>query len=590
MLGLRIGVLEAGGLLLLPLAFSRSFVEQFSYPKVCLTEVLSILGLAAWALGLVWRKAAWPPPFRLRAPLALLASAVLISLKNSPVPLFSLREASYFLCGPVWVLLLVCGGQGEGRVVRLSVLATLAGTIVAAIALVQWAGYDPMLLGGYRIGWGSMVARMHLYATFGNPNFVAGYLIGVVFLALALGGCATRAWAKAAWWASAGAMLAAILGTGSHGAWGGLVVGLCVAGFSWKGNLGHAAAAPAESREEERLGAKAHRVFVASPLILLGTLFARGLVERFLNQVAGRTYLWRFSWPMFAEHPLIGSGWGTYQLRSLELQANFLGAHPEWTRHWTNNLLLHNDPLQLLLEAGSLGLLALGWVLWTYGREARSVLGAADSASARWWVGASAGGVAAILVDSVFNFQFAVPPTFVLLFTLLAFPALMGATPPAAEVGLPQPAVGGGSRLGRVTQVLVALAILICAGALLVKRTRLAWAEHDYRAGMLEENRGDVDAAESAYRHGLTLDPLNGRLHFGLARVLYLTERYPEALEEVPRAERTFADSHLEVLKARIQDQMGLLGPALAAYRRALALDPTLKTVQKDIERLAGAK
>jgi hypothetical protein len=61
-------------------------------------------------------------------------------------------------------------------------------------------------------------------------------------------------------------------------------------------------------------------------------------------------------------------------------------------------------------------------------------------------------------------------------------------------------------------------------------------------------------------------------------------------LAEVLLAERTFADSHLEVLKARIQDQMGLAGPALASYRHALALDPTLKSVQADIERLSSTQ
>jgi hypothetical protein len=65
-----------------------------------------------------------------------------------------------------------------------------------------------------------------------------------------------------------------------------------------------------------------------------------------------------------------------------------------------------------------------------------------------------------------------------------------------------------------------------------------------------------------------------------------LTNRYPAALTEVYLAERTYADSHLQVLKGRIQQRMGWGAAALETYRHVLALDPTLKTVQADIERL----
>jgi Flp pilus assembly protein TadD len=53
------------------------------------------------------------------------------------------------------------------------------------------------------------------------------------------------------------------------------------------------------------------------------------------------------------------------------------------------------------------------------------------------------------------------------------------------------------------------------------------------------------------------------------------------------RAERTYADSHQEVLRARILEQMGRGNEALAAYRHALWLDPTLTSVQGDIKGLS---
>jgi O-antigen ligase len=581
-------MLAAGLLLAVPLAFHRGFAEQFSYIKLIITEGLVLLGLLIWALALVWGGLHWPKQFALGAPLALLALAVLLSCWNSPIRTLSLVEAEYFLCGPFWVLLLVSWGGGEARVRSLAVLVALAGTAVAAIALLQWWGHDPLLFGGYRIVWGTMVGRMRLYSTFGNPNFVAGYLIGAIFLALALAGVSSKLAGKAAWCAVVAAIFAAIIGTRSRGAWVGLAVGLLIARFVWRGE---AASAESSSAAEGAPGVSSARcVVIPAALALIASSLGQ-TAEVLLSRFEGRVYLWRVGWPMFAEHPLLGSGWGTFQFYFLDLQARFLQAHPEFVRYWTHTRQLHNDPLQILLEAGALGLAALGWVLWAYGREARRALRGAPRSS-RLWIGASAGGATAILVNSFFNFQFAIPPTLLLLFTLLVFPSLLLAgnrareesgTPPDPEDGEKKLSFFGG-------RVVASLAVVGFAALLLLQIAHRTAAEYDYMLALSAERQGDLARAEQTYRQGLARASLHGRLHYGLARVLYIQGRFPEALAEVLLAERTFADSHLEVLKARIQDQMGLAGPALASYRHALALDPTLKSVQADIERLSSTQ
>jgi O-antigen ligase len=576
-----------GLLLAVPLVFYRGFAEQFTYIKLVLTKGLLLLGLVALGLGLIREKLRWPRRFGLGPPLALLTAAVLLSCWNSPVPTFSLVEAEYFLCGPLWLLLLILWGGGEARVRALAVLAAVAGTVVAAIALLQWSGHDPLLFGGYRVVWGTMVGRMRLYSTFGNPSFVAGYLIGTIFLALALAGVSSKFPWKVASCASVVAMFAAIVGTRSRGAWVGLAAGLLIARFVWRRGvkLTDVSSPPAAAG-----GVSPALCLAILPPLAYMPSFAR-TAEALLTHFEGRLYLWRVSWPMFTEHPLLGSGWGTFQLYYLDLQARFLQAHPDLVRHWSHIRQLHNDPLQILLEAGVVGLVALGWVLWAYGREARRTLHAAPR-SARLWIGASAGGLTAILVNSFFNFQLAIPPTLLLLFTLLAIPSLLLATENTRkESEVPHTSEAGEKKLGFYgLRVVASLAVVALAAVLLLQIARRAAAEYDYMLALGHERRGDITRAEQVFRQGLDYAPLHGRLHYGLARALYIQGRYPAALTEVLLAERTFADSHLEVLKARIQDQMGLVDPALETYRHALALDPTLKSVQADIERLSKSR
>lgn len=567
------GLLELGLLSITPLVFYRGFPDQFTSIKLILTEGIVLLAGAGLVLGLVWHRRRWPTGSPLAAPLALLTLAVLLSCLVSPLPAFSLLEAGYFLCGPLWLVVLISQAGGEARMRWLATLTAIAGAAVATIALLQWAGHDPLLFGGYQVEWGRMRAAMRLYSTFGNPNLVAGYLIGAIFPALALTAGLESRWAKGLGVASVVAIFAAILGTRSRGAWLGLAVGLLVARGFWKEKREGAA----DLKSPPHGGILTACAWPLGLLVLLANFAEQGRV--LLAHLEGRSFLWRASWPMFAEHPLLGSGWGMFQLRFLEIQAQFLSAHPEYARYWTHTRLLHNDPLQILLEAGALAFVALGWLLWRFARELKQAKPRASRAG-RLWLAASAGGVTAILVNSVFNFQLAVPPTLILLFTLLAVPQMLKDGDPK------EPPPKADSNLSIVSRGLVSVLVLGTALFLASGIARRALAEHSLGLGLAEERRGGMANAEQYFRVGLARAPDDGRIHYGLARALYVQEKYPAALAEALKAERTMADSHLEVLKARIQDQMGYGSPALEAYRHALRLDPTLKSVRADIERL----
>jgi tetratricopeptide (TPR) repeat protein len=538
----------------------------------------------------------------------------LISCVASPVPRFSLMEVEFALCGPAWVLLLASWEQGETAVRRIAALTGLAGGLVAGITPLQRLGFDPLLLGGYQVDWGSMVPRMRLYSTFGNPNFVGGYLIGTIFAALALAAASKARWAKALWWGFTLIILAAIGETGSRGAWLGLAVGLAAAAMmvlpkndsrlaeagrldEWGGaqdpspRVLRAPSLVPRVPSPQMRGLKSRGLISVSPLAFWPmAILTLSLAEHVAAQLSGRVYLWRFSWPIFWQHPMVGSGWGAYQLLYLELQGKFLSTHSEYVGYWTNNRLLHNDPLQLLLETGLLGFAAFVWVLWKYGKQALGARRQAIGAWPRYAITASVGGVTAILADSVFNYQFAVPPTYILLFTLMAIPALLGGAEVEGERGgRPSPAQPA-RRLWRLAlQVAVSVAVLAAAGGLLWQQTRVLASERLYQTASDLEDRHDLRGAEDAFRRSVELNDLNGRAHFGLSRLLYSRGRSLEALEEIVRAERTYADSQQEVLRARILGQLGRNSEALAAYRHALWLDPVLTCVQEDIERFSKA-
>ncbi len=87
---------------------------------------------------------------------------------------------------------------------------------------------------------------------------------------------------------------------------------------------------------------------------------------------------------------------------------------------------------------------------------------------------------------------------------------------------------------------------------------------------------GRFDEAIREYRRGLGIDPLNPRVHYSLARILY-TEKglYHEAVEAYQRAlaiEPTFVEAHIGL--GDLYEEKGLYSEAIVGYRQALALKP----------------
>jgi tetratricopeptide (TPR) repeat protein len=87
---------------------------------------------------------------------------------------------------------------------------------------------------------------------------------------------------------------------------------------------------------------------------------------------------------------------------------------------------------------------------------------------------------------------------------------------------------------------------------------------------------GRFDEAVREYRRGLGIDPLNPRVHYSLARILY-TEKglYHEAVEAYQRAlgiEPGFVEAHIGL--GDLYEEKGLYQEAIATYRKALALKP----------------
>lgn len=215
------------GLVLLPLACWPGLEHPFSTPKTWLLAGLSIAvlpGLLNRPSGAGWPLLLWAAAASLSAAIAPFVSLQALLVAVLPLPL--------------------CWAAREGRLdadgVKRAIL--LGSSLLAAVAVLQAVNLDPLKW----LGWQPEAfssARMRVYGTMGNPNFVAAWLCaslplaagaknkaGLASLALLLGGIlatgsrvfllalpagaavfAVRRVPAAKWWCIAGVPVAAAL-------------------------------------------------------------------------------------------------------------------------------------------------------------------------------------------------------------------------------------------------------------------------------------------------------------------------------------------------------------------------------------------
>ena len=379
--------LEAGWLalaLLVPITFQRWSYDAFELPKQYVTLVVTqsalVAALALWVAGepRAGRALRTAPRAMLgwvgRRPGAIAGLAVggawLLATAASTIP-----EQSWWGLPPRWAgaraqlayaslfVVASCALRRPVQAARLSVVSAAAGAVAGGYAIAQRLGRDPFEWGGYL---GASVAAdlsRRPPGTFGNPNFLAGYLALSLFLtAGAVLGLSGR-WARGFLGVALALQSAALLLTQTRGAWLGVLAGAAafatllaaLRGRRWRRWLLAGATAGTLALVALRL---------AQPLLPPGSLLERAAtILSPGEQTAGiRLTLWRLVGPSWLTKPLTGFGpdalapvfQRAYGPELVEAEGA-LGGQSQYNR-------AENAVIDTLLATGLLGALAMAAV------------------------------------------------------------------------------------------------------------------------------------------------------------------------------------------------------------------------------------
>jgi O-antigen ligase len=302
------------------------------------------------------------------------------------------------------------------------------GTSLAFIGFIKYQGGSIPAFWDY----GTSGGNTFLTSTFVNHNHIAGYLVMV--FALGLGLFFFRPfWPPAVWVAVLILILVAICLSMSRGGW---VATFCslefiVVFFLLKKGMGRF-----------RVLAVASVLFVAVGLTILGS---NPVIERLQSMgnenepsLVARLAVWKASLKLIEEKPLLGTGPGTFpwsftRVRPAGLTARYREAH--------------NDYVQVATEMGLLALIPICWGLFSVFRKGLSQFKNTNSRFRAGLILGSLGGIIAILVHSVSDFNMQITANGILFSLLvgLAVGTSVGVHTDSPKSSSPQiPSPGGG--------------------------------------------------------------------------------------------------------------------------------------------------
>jgi hypothetical protein len=291
----------------------------------------------------------------------------------------------------------------------------------------------------------------------------------------------------------------------------------------------------------------------------LGLYLAWPAVYQFVSHepaLMARVAYWQAVWPVWLAHPVQGIGLGGFQLLGVaSLQAAFPGSVPAAAVE-QRLMQLHNEPFQILLELGLVGLgLAIALtVAWLRAVLRNETLSPPLRFGLLW-------GFFAIALAAGTGFPLHIPLTGLVLTLMLAI-GLSGAVPEEA----PQTT----HRLWPAVPVLVALGL---SGWLVVVHS--AWPE--FQAHRLEYEAGQYrkqlnwPRAEATLAEADRLARFKGRLRWFELQVLVKQAKYEQAIALYEASTNTGMGVDSEFWLARALEGAGRPEEAAVRYRRIQA-------------------
>ncbi len=499
--------------ILVSIAFYPHCITVFSPIKEAIAEVLIIIGLMFYALKLVDKeniKFIYSP---LNIPLFSFIIIFILSLLWSNAIFVSLMELPLFLMGPCLYFIIINNIHREQQINRILTILLIIGSLFGIYGILQYNGIDFNF-------WARNVGRFQVFGLFGNVNYFAEYLIVPLPIAVSLFLVSQNKFKRILLLIGIVAMGVSLTFTFTRGSYIGFGVALIFMSILFLISRGKNFIKNNKKIFIIILAVVIIITFlfvVPTPLNKSGTVISKIKNRISLTQltqsssIKRRIATWKFTILMIKDHPLIGSGIGTYRYNTLRYQAEFF-AQGENRSLYPYGFAdkAHNEYLQLWAEFGIIGLGIFIWFIISYFKYGLRILKNQKNYYSQGIIIGLMGSVVAVLIDGLFGFPLHLPATIVLFWLSIGLTITMGGIEPSPiNENLNQ------NNFSRFKPLLY-LGIIFLAVFLCVTIARPFIARVYYYYGNKEIEKGNVEGNIKNYEKALKYNPYFGEVYYSM--------------------------------------------------------------------------
>lgn len=556
---------------LVPIVFYPYCRTVFIPAKELIAEILVILGLMFWGFKTLSQEKAKLTSSTLNFPILSFISICILSLIWSDSFFVSLKELPLFLTGPLLYFVLINNISEEQQINRILNTILIVGGLFGIYGILQYNGIDFAF-------WAGNIGRQSVFGLFGNVNFFAEYLIVPLPLAVSLFFAARNRIHKIFLLIGILAIGGSLILTFTRGSY--LAIGISSL-FMFLLYL--ASRGKSFIKEHKKIF-----IFILALIILVTFLFAlpnplnkpgtaiskiksRISISQFTesSSLKRRIAIWKFTILMIKDHPLLGSGIGTYKYNTLKYQAEFFkqGENRSLYPHGFADKA-HNEYLQLWAEIGIVGLGIFIWLIISYFSCGIKILRKIKDEYKQGIIIGLMGSVVAVLIDGLFGFPLHLPATVILFWLVLALTIVtikIGAD--AEENNIVRKNSNPISRFKPLLYIaIILLTIFLCVTVTRPFIAKVYW----YYANIEIENENWNEAIKTNEK-ALKWDPYFGEIYYNIGKILEIKELYGIALEYFEKTAKYIDNSGLPQDFALIYLKSSQLDKAAIKLKQAIS-------------------
>jgi len=564
-------------IILTPLVFYPYLVRIFNPPKELAFEILVIIGLMLWKLKIVNKEDAKITRTPIDLPVLSFMVICVLSLLWSDSPMVSLLELPLFLAGPMLYFIVVHNIHNDHQINRILNSLLIIGGLFGVYGIFQYLGIDFSF-------WKANIGRQQVFGLFGNVNYFAEYLIVLLPVAISLFFVCINKMYKIFLLGGILAMGGSLILTFTRGSYLAIGISSLFMFFLYLSSRGKGFI-----KENKNIF-----IIIMAFIILMAFLFAipnplnkSGTV---ISKIKGRISIsqftkdpslkrreatWKFTIMMIKDHPLLGSGIGTFKYNSLAYQAKFFDQE--------NNRSLypygvadkaHNEYLQLWTELGIVGLGIFIWFMFNYFNYAIKLLKKTKDNYYQGIIIGLMGAVTAVLVDGLFGFPLHLAATLVLFWLFIGLIISIKYSEQETKIEEVKKA-GPKPRNNKIQSniyfksllylVIILLSLFLCV---IVARPFIAQVYEFY--GVEYAKKADYNTAIQNFQEALKWNPYFGMIYYNLGQIVSKKGIYGVSIEYFEKAEKYMDHPDLPSRLAYLYFKKGQLDKGIVKLKQAI--------------------